>query len=216
MRLRRSYEAAPVFARTCPGVTIGKALLCLRSRPELRSIPEDQVVDCVSFYPPGPTEVPRRLTRVPLGYRVRVAAMIAGLFAFLLLYLALIAFAGLFGYTMLTMPMKEADGAIILFLVMKFGGALAAGLVALLLVKGLCKGQSVPRTELLPLDEEAHPELFAFIRRVYQDAGSGAPRHVYASPDVTAAVIFNRSLLNLVVPPQKDLLIGLGLVNVLT
>src|SRR5262249_46069146 len=39
------------------------------------------------------------------------------------------------------------------------------------------------------------------------------PEHVYLSHDVNAAVMYRTSILNLVVPPEKKLLIGLGLVN---
>jgi len=64
------------------------------------------------------------------------------------------------------------------------------------------------------LKEKDHPELFEFIRRVYQDTGSPRPRRVYVSPDVNAALVYDTSLVNLMIPPRKDLLIGLGLVNV--
>ncbi|MBO0698619.1 MAG: M48 family metalloprotease [Zavarzinella sp.] len=173
------------------------------------------MTECIDFYPPGPTDVPRGLTRPGLDYRLRVAAMIGGLFLFLALYLALIGWAGVFGYQAATIPLEEGNvRSIIWLVVMKFGGPLAAGLFCLFLVKGLFKGHTVKRSNHVPLAEEDHPELFAFIRRVYQDAGAPAPRRVVVSPDVNAALVYDTSLLNLVVPPDKDLLIGLGLVNV--
>src|SRR5207248_7142342 len=97
---------------------------------------------------------------------------------------------------------------------MKVGGPLAAGLFCLFLVKGLFKGHAVERSNHVPLEEEDHPELFAFVRRVYQDVGAPAPRRVVVSPEVNAALVYDTSLFNLVVPPQKELLVGLGLVNV--
>jgi Zn-dependent protease with chaperone function len=174
-------------------------------------------MDTVDLYPPGPADVPRGLTRPGLDYRLRAAAMIGGLFLFLALYLALIATAGVVAYEAALISPTDARGEGILWLlVMKIGGPVAAGLLCVFLIKGLFKGHTVERGNHVPLREEDHPELFEFIRRVYRDVGAPAPRRVVASPDVNAALVCDTSLLNLIIPPEKDLLIGLGLVNVLT
>ena len=173
------------------------------------------MTETVPLYPAGPTDVPPEITRIDRAYRQRVAAMIGGLFVFLLLYLIIIALAGLVAYLLLLLPLPKSGGrGTGLVLIIKFGGVFAAGLLCLFLVKGLFKGRRVERASHVRLREEDHPELFAFIRRVYQDTGSPAPRRVVVSPDVNAALIYDTSLLNLVIPPKKDLLIGLGLVNV--
>jgi Zn-dependent protease with chaperone function len=173
------------------------------------------VLDIATLYPPTPAGVSPDITRPDSAYRSRVVAMVGGLFAFMLLYLIVIALAGLVAYLLLILPMPASGGrGIVLFLILKLGGTLAAGLLCLFLFKGLFKGHKVERSTHVPLREAEHPELFAFIRRVYQDTGSRAPRRVYVSPDVNAALIYDTSLLNLVIPPRKDLLIGLGLVNV--
>lgn len=168
-----------------------------------------------ALYPPAPANVPSEITRLDSAYRLRVVAMIGGLFLFLLLYLLFIALAGLLAYWLVMLPLPDLRGrAMLFFLALKFGGAFAAVLLWLFLFKGLFKGQKVERSTYVPLVEEDHPELFAFIRRVYRDTGSPPPRRVYASPDVNAALVYDTSLLNLFIPPRKDLLIGLGLVNV--
>jgi Zn-dependent protease with chaperone function len=168
-----------------------------------------------ALYPPAPANVPAEITRVGSAYRLRVLAMIGGLFLFLLLYLVFVAVAGLLAYWLLILPLPNIGGrGMLLFLVLKFGGAFAMILLWLFLFKGLFKGQKVERSTYVALEEKDHPELFAFIRRVYQDTGSPRPRRVYASPEVNAALVYDTSLLNLFIPPRKDLLIGLGLVNV--
>jgi Zn-dependent protease with chaperone function len=170
-----------------------------------------------SLYPPAPANVPPEITRLGSAYRLRVLAMIVGLFLFLLLYLFFIAVAGLLAYGLLILPLPDIGGrGLILVLILKFGGAFAAILLWLFLFKGLFKGQRVERSAYVPLKEQDHPELFAFIRRVYQEVNAPAPRRVYVSPDVNAALVYDTSLLNLFLPPRKDLLIGLGLVNVVT
>jgi Zn-dependent protease with chaperone function len=169
-----------------------------------------------ALYPPPPAHVPAEVTRLDSAYRLRVVAMIGGLFLFLLLYLVLIALAGLLAYWLLAVPFPNIGGrGIILFLIFKFGGAFAAILLWLFLFKGLFKGQHVDRSAYVELSEADYPDLFAFIRRVYQDVGAPRPRHVYITWDVNAALVYNTSLVNLFIPPRKDLLIGLGLVNVL-
>lgn len=169
------------------------------------------------LYPPTPAGVPPDLTRPDGSYRLQVAAMIAGLFGFLALYLLLVTAAGLLAYWLVALPLpREGGRGLGGILLVKIGGALAAGLLCVFLFKGLFKGQRGGQPADTPLREEDHPELFAFIRRVYTDAGAPPPARVFVSPDVNAALVFDSSLLSLFLPPRKDLLIGLGLVNVVT
>src|SRR5918993_871281 len=119
------------------------------------------MTDIATLYPPAPPSVPPDLTRPDRAYRNRVAAMVGGLFVFLVPYLVVIALAGLVAYWLLTFPLPTAGGRGTFFvLVIKFGGALAAGLLCLFLVKGLFKGHSVERSTHVPLGEADHPELF--------------------------------------------------------
>jgi Zn-dependent protease with chaperone function len=172
------------------------------------------------YYPPNPTSVPPDLTRPDADYRKRVVAMIAGLFVFLVIYLGIIVLAAYLAYFLFNLPvdgMRNARGRSSGYgFIIVYGGGIAAILLCLFLIKGLFKGQRVERSGYLELSEKDHPELFAFIRQVYQDVGAPKPSRVYASADVNAALIYNTSLLNLIVPPRKDLLIGLGLVNVVS
>lgn len=173
-------------------------------------------MDTNDFYPPAPHGVPDAISRPDAGYRLRVVAMIGGLFLFLILYILLIAAAAGLAYGLAVMRLPTIDGrAGATLQVCRWGGAFAAVLLALFLLKGLFKGRSADRDGWLQLDPAAHPHLFAFIRRVYQDVGAPPPRRVYVTSDVNAALVYDTSLLNLVLPPKKDLLIGLGLVNVL-
>ena len=168
-----------------------------------------------AFYPPAPASAAPTIVRTNSSYRLRVLAMIGGLFLFLLLYVILVVIAGFVGYWLLMLPTPDVRGkALAAFFIMKFGGAFAALLLCLFLFKGLFKGHKVERAAHVAVTENEQPKLFAFIRKVYEEAGSPQPRRVYVSPDVNAALIYDSSLLSLIIPPGKDLLIGLGLVNV--
>ncbi len=163
------------------------------------------MTNIAALYPPEPADVPPDLTRPDSAYRGRVIAMIGGLFAFLLLYLVIILGSGWLAYFLLSRP----EGGLLNLII-----AFVAGLLGLFLVKGLFKSRRVPRATHIEVTAKDYPELFAFIGKLYIDTGSRQPRRVYVSPEVNAAIVYQTSLLNLVVPPRKDLLIGLGLVNV--
>ena len=74
-------------------------------------------------------------------------------------------------------------------------------------------GSGVDDIEITP---EQQPELFGFMDRLADEAGAPRPHRVFLSPRVNAAVFYDLSILNLVIPSRKNLEIGLGLVNVLT
>lgn len=95
------------------------------------------------------------------------------------------------------------------------GLTIVSGSVFILLVKGFFTStESDPQLRIL-LRESDHPRLFEFIRQVCEEVGVEEPDRVFALPEVNAAVHTRTSLVNLFVPPKRDLLIGLGLVNAL-
>ncbi len=91
--------------------------------------------------------------------------------------------------------------------------AILAGVLCLFLVKGFFKRRRVDAARRVEVTEQDQPVLFAFIRRLCRDTRAPLPRRVYLTPDVNAAVFYHESLLDLVLPAHKNLVIGLGLVN---
>ena len=69
--------------------------------------------------------------------------------------------------------------------------------------------------DYLEITEREQPELYAFIRRLCSEVRAPFPHRIFISPEVNAAVFYDTTLLNLIFPVRKNLLIGLGLVNVL-
>ncbi|HQR43124.1 MAG TPA: M48 family metallopeptidase, partial [Gemmatales bacterium] len=170
-------------------------------------------------YPAAPANVPAEITRLSVAYRLRSAAMLFSLFLFLVFYLAVIAGIAWLAYKMSLIPIETrgtSGKGTFLVIVFKFGSIAALGLMIIFLIKGLFKGQRIDREQYLQIFEKDSPQLWKFIHQVCQDTGAPRPRRIYLSAEVNACVIYNSSLLNLIVPPRKDLLIGLGLVNVLT
>ena len=90
------------------------------------------------------------------------------------------------------------------------------GTFGFLLIRGLFNRAATEKglaVEVAPADQ---PVLFGFLRKLAREVGAPEPDRVFVTPDVNAAVVSNLSLASLIVPPRRDLHIGLGLVNVLT
>jgi Zn-dependent protease with chaperone function len=90
---------------------------------------------------------------------------------------------------------------------------ISSGLLCLFLVKGFFKWRQAEPDKRLEVTEQDQPVLFAFIRRLCQETGAPLPHRVYLTPEVNAAVFYHESLLSLILPTPKNLIIGLGLVN---
>jgi Zn-dependent protease with chaperone function len=86
---------------------------------------------------------------------------------------------------------------------------------SLILIKGLFAPIATEKDMDVEITEDDEPVFFAFLRRLTDEIGAPMPHRVLVSPDVNAAVMPEHSLANLFVPPKKNLLVGLGLLNML-
>ncbi|MFO0969154.1 MAG: M48 family metallopeptidase [Gemmataceae bacterium] len=167
-----------------------------------------------SIYPPGPADVPRDFTRPTPRYRLQVIAVLLSLFLSLLLYLALVAGSAWLCYHLVTAPWParaERDS----YPFFRFVAIVCSGLLFLYLLRGLFKGTKQDRTLLVEISAKDQPRLFDFIRQVCADTRAPFPKKIFVSPDVNAAVFYHSSFLSLFLPTRKNLLIGLGLVNMI-
>ena len=162
-------------------------------------------------YPPGPAEVPKDFTRPTREYRMQVALVLGSLLISFLVYLTMLAGAAWLCYWLVTAPWpNDTRGSGTFFRIV---GIVCSALLFLYLLKGLFKSQKFNESLFLEIKESDQPELFAFIRRICAETRAPLPRKVFVSPEVNAAVLNNTSILSLVWPTSRDLLIGLGLVN---
>ncbi len=196
--------------------------------------------DVSDRYPPSPANVPPDLTRPSKSYRTRVIIVLASLFVFVIIYLGLtIGSAYTCYYCIAWLAEEEPKPAFMPPAQQPSGsrggrsappvrsnrtttekpvfgliiGSIFSGLLCLFLVKGLFKRSRVDPGMRIEVTEAEQPKLFAFIRRLCQETGAPFPQRVFLSPDVNAAVSFDESMLNLLFPSKKNLIIGLGLVN---
>lgn len=165
-----------------------------------------------SLYPAGPEAVPDDLTRPSPQYKRQAWLAVAALALFMLAYAGLaIWFVQVSVRAFLTLAEGSGDRVIALL----FAG-IGCGLLALFMLKGLFFVRRGGASGDLEVTAEQQPDLFAFLHRLADEAGAPRPHRVYLSPRVNAAVFYDISLLNLLLPSRKNLEIGLPLVNVLT
>jgi Zn-dependent protease with chaperone function len=157
------------------------------------------------LWPPGPANAPADLTAPTRKYKLHVASALAGLAIFVGVYLGLVFWLGSLVWTVIA----RGGGPGVLV-------ALPALFVLAFLVSGLFVVRRASAPEMIEITEADEPRLFAFVRRVADEVGAPRPHRVFLSPDVNAAVFYDLAFWNLVVPTKKNLVIGLGLVNVLT
>ena len=155
---------------------------------------------------------PGRLeSTLPPRYRRQAWLAVAALVVFLLLYAAL---AGWFLRTAWRLSFGgsgDAGGRVFGFL-----AAACALVLAAFMIKGLFFIRRGKPEGLVELGEAEQPRLFKFLRQLADEAGAPRPHKVYVSARVNAAVFYDLSLLNFLLPSRKNLEIGLSLVNALT
>jgi Zn-dependent protease with chaperone function len=159
---------------------------------------------------PRPDKRGALASTLPPRYRRQAWLAVGALAAFMLMYVLL---AGWFVRTAWRLSLGSSAGADGVF---GWIVALCAGLLAAFMIKGVFfirRGKPEGLTELRPADQ---PRLFKFLHQLADQAGAPRPYKVYASARVNAAVFYDLSLLNLLLPSRKNLEIGLGLVNVLS
>ena len=159
-------------------------------------------------YPPGPTAVPPNLTAASSAYKRHAWFAMLGLGGFIVIYLGLAAWFGWTSWRLLGSAFRGED--------ISLWGWVAGGCAAFLAIfmfKALFFIQHRHVIDDIEVTREDQPALFAFIDRLADEAKAPRAHRVFLSPRVNAAVFYDLSLLNLIVPSRKNLEIGLGLVN---
>ncbi len=159
-----------------------------------------------NYYPPSPENVPEDLVKPTGDYNTRVVLLLLSLILFFSVYLGL--FFGAIAMAIITpIYILPCFGIIV---------SIPCILFALFLVKGFFKSRGPKeKTTQIEITEEDQPLLFEFIARLCEETGAPFPRKIFIVPDVNAAVLTSTSPWGLIFPQGKDLLIGLGLVNIL-
>ncbi len=163
-----------------------------------------------SLYSKGHVRSPESYTAPSGSFKKRVALALAALVGFVLLYLFLMVW---FGYTSVNLFALASSGAENGFFKALLGAFL--GFLCIFMFKSLFvfkKNKTEMDNEITKEDE---PVLFDYLYQLADEIGAPRPHKVYLTPEVNAAVFYDLSIYNLIVPSKKNLIIGLGLVNAL-
>ncbi|MEO0575691.1 MAG: M48 family metallopeptidase [Pseudomonadota bacterium] len=163
----------------------------------------------ITHYPPSPQNVPENLTQARASYKRQAWLAMAGLLAFIVVYLALTA---CFAYIAYNNFLRIQSGETDLFHLLVTG---MSALLTVFLLKSLFTKRRSGNPGGVEVTAEEEPALFDFLHQLADEIGAPKPHRVFITPEVNAAVFYDLSLMNLVFPSKKNLIIGLGLVNVL-
>ena len=165
----------------------------------------------LSFYPPSPHDVPPGLTEVNAAYRLRVLLLLASVTALLGAYAGLLVLAlFLIVAPVLLVPFH---GNLRLF-IFSFGLTLLGVFMGAFLIKGLFKhDKRSQRSANVEITAAEQPRLFAFLEQLCAELGTPMPARVFVSYEVNASASYDPSIVSVLFPSRKNLLIGLGLIN---
>ncbi len=161
-------------------------------------------------YPAPPLHVPKGLSSESKAFKRNVNLALLSLSLFCLIYLLLTGWFCYTAYLKIQFVMTHDD--------FPFSDLFIAGVsvvLSLFMLKSLFIFQRGEQSKDYEITREQQPELFTFIEQLAKDTKAPKPHKVYLSHEVNAAVFYDLSLLNMIFPSRKNLIIGLGLVNVL-
>lgn len=167
-------------------------------------------MESTSLYPVSPENVPKNLTKASASYKRHAWFALLGLLCFICFYIALLVCFGIItfnGFTAISQGKSDLTQYIIT------GSAL---LLTVFMAKSLFAIQKAGEPRGVEVTSKDEPKLFEFLHTLADEIGAPRPHRVFITAEVNAAVFYDLSLLNLFFPSKKNLIIGLGLVNVLT
>jgi Zn-dependent protease with chaperone function len=142
-----------------------------------------------------------------------VLAIVVFLVSYTILFLFAIGLAGICVYAGLAIIVSHPS---FLTIVLGLGLGSLGVFVLIFLMKFLFSSKKFDRSHLVEIQRADHPELFGMIDEIVQKVGTNFPKKVYLSSDVNASVFYDSNFWSMFLPIQKNLRIGLGLVNSLT
>lgn len=174
-----------------------------------RTVEPAEPADVFAF-PSRPALVPEGLTQATKKYKRHATIAMLSLLAFVLVYVGLTAWFAWTAYAIFANV--ASDGGDLFAWIAGIGSAF----LALFMAKSLFTFQKGTASQDMELKQQDYPRLFNFLHTIADETGAPKPHRVFLSPRVNAAVFYDISFLNLIVPSKKNLEVGLGLVNVLT
>lgn len=161
------------------------------------------------LYPASPANVPADLTKAKSSYKRQAWLAMFGLMGFMLIYISLMLCFAYIAYRGFVRFGEYNQGIFALII------PICALILAVFMGKSFFAVRKSGETGGIEVTESDEPELYKFLHTLADEIGAPRPHRVFVTPEVNAAVFYDLSLLNLLFPSKKNLIVGLGLVNVL-
>jgi Zn-dependent protease with chaperone function len=168
-----------------------------------------------SLYPSSPLNVPEDLTRPSPRYKTQLSLVLLSLCLFFSLYFGIMAFCVLFFFwAVASLVLVSVHQGFVLLAIVQIAACVPLFLLFAYMLKNLFRWSRKQRTDHVEIFIDEHPRLFDFIYRVCDETGASYPKRVFVNFEVNAAAFpEGTSFWHLFVPTDKNVLIGLGLVN---
>jgi Zn-dependent protease with chaperone function len=168
------------------------------------------------IYPQAPANLPPDFAKPGKEFRAGVVRVVASLIFFIFVYLIMFAAGSLLAAAFAVAGFYVVTAGINYLTILLAAGLVATGLMIFyFLVKFVFENKKAEKEGYVEVTAAEQPELFEFILQVSREVGTDFPKHIYLAPDVNAAVFYDSNILSLFFPVKKNLVIGLGVVNVL-
>ncbi len=170
-----------------------------------------------SLYPPSPADVPEGLTEPSSSYKTQITLVLFSLGLFFLLYFGIMAACLLFlAWSVISIFFVAVDRGFACIVLFQFVMCVPTLLLFIYMAKNLFRWGQRDRTDRVEVFEDEHPRLFDFIYRVCDETGAPYPKRIFVNYEVNAAAFSDGdSFYHLFIPTEKNLLLGLGLLNVI-
>lgn len=142
-----------------------------------------------------------------------VAAIALFFFVYLLLTAAAVGITVVCGWAGLQLILHMRS----LFMLLIGVGLMAFGLMILFFIlKFVFSWVKSNRPNQIRVTAKEQPQLFALLKEITRKTGTHFPKKVFLSPDINASVYFASEFWSMFFPVRKNLVIGMGLINITT
>jgi Zn-dependent protease with chaperone function len=165
------------------------------------------------LYPASPIE--KIDPQVSRNFKKNASKVVASIFAFFIVFILLLAATAAFatGAFFAGVAIMTAFPSWITFL-LGTGIIIAGCSLVFFVIKFAFTRDIEDDSHLVEINKEEQPRLFDFLKKLTDETGTAFPSEVYLSGDVNAAVYIRPTFMNMFFPARKNLVIGVGLVNV--
>lgn len=165
-----------------------------------------------TLYPKSPLQIDSNLTALTPSYQGKSTAAILSILVFFILYIGLIIGLGYLVYYAFVYEVEDINKLSILVKLTAIAGSV---MLFVFTLKFIFKLKNHVPSNRVELTQKEQPKIWDFINKICDETGAPRPKSIFIDPDVNAYVKYSNTWLSLFLPVQKELTIGMGIINAL-